>query len=268
MYYQTRAIRVKKNGKVSVTAADSNVRPLRYFTSEYRGTLGELLASIYEGNFHLANNQGLYVYNKFMNAISDLMMLFDKSGLDWETCYRYGIQERRDGLQVICDAYAERIITNDFSDPQGFGQALGEKLDKIILLGQNSLLEKKQQDKDENITRIQCAAYSIFNGLVLLETINNEWILAPEKDYGGNGILQTMDNNIIHLNANTANIYPYLSFTGVNLSRADILSKFSDRATTEKKLDDVDKIVSDVLATGAEFRGDARPYIDYKEVAA
>ena len=68
-YYATRGIKIDKiNKRITVTCADSSLRPLQFFKTEYmpeeenfKKKLENLIISVDEGNFHLYKGANKFV---------------------------------------------------------------------------------------------------------------------------------------------------------------------------------------------------------------
>lgn len=218
-YYKVRAVRLKKNGKLSVTAACNNIRPLTYFTSDYNGTVADFMVSVSEGNFHLADNKANHAFVVVADYMEEIGRLLDKNGLDFCTQFEYGLTDRERAMRYAAEKWAERITSNNWSDASAFGKDIGNYVADVIAAGQKNLREVKQKEKEEGIIRISCAAISIFEGYDLLVERENgdEFMLAPEEDYHG-GKLKTDPKKIIHLGREGRDMYAFLSFTGLGMS--------------------------------------------------
>ena len=228
MYYKVKNIRLKKNGRISITAAESNVRPITYFTMEYRGDLVDLLYSIVEGNFHLQNTKSNYPYIKVIKTMETYVEMLDHYGLTWDTQWRYDLKDREKALRIACSMYAKRIAANDWTNPESFGRTLGLKLAEVIEEGRKNIEKAKEKDRKEGIIRIDCAAKSIFAGydLLLPANQNNGYILAPEEDYDNKGTLKTDPKKIVALGRDSEDLYSFLSFTGVDLSMDEYILRY------------------------------------------
>ncbi len=263
MFYKTKNIRIKKNGAISLTVADSSIRPLTYFTTEYKGTVGNLLKDIYEGNFHLGYSKSNTVYRSIMNAINYIVdNAINKAGLTWEDAYYYKIPQRDQAISMICDAYAVRIEKNDFSNGKAFGEALGTKIEPVISEGLKLLADTKKNDAQNGVYRISCAAQSIFSKDEVVYDLlqpygEDDFMLAPSTDYK-NGVLRTDNSKIVSLGKNSGNLYPFLSFSGINLTKKALIDLKPEK---KEVIDLVDKIVGSVL--GAGFTLNAKPYADF-----
>ncbi len=265
MHYKTRAVRIKKNGAISVTAADSNVYPVTYYTSEYHGTLADFLVSVSEGNFRLANNKANHVFVVAADYMETIGNLLDKNGLDFRTCFTYGLGERNKAMRFVAERWAERILSNNWAEVEGFSEAIGNYTADMIKEGQRHLKEIKQKEKEEGIIRISCAAYSIFEGYDLLAERENgdEFMLAPEEDYHG-GKLKTDPKKIIRLGRESRDMYAFLSFTGLGMSLDEYIAKKPEmEERIRERFAAVDTVVKKVLERGLTLSH--APYKGYEE---
>ncbi len=258
MYYIVKRTVLKKNGRISLTAADSSLRPLSYFTSEYRGTTAEFLQSASEGNFHLQNGKGNYPFLPILEAINAIEeAVIDARGLDLHTAIKYRIlEERRKCVRLLCETYARAIETRDYSNPAGFGEGLGTKLFETMQEALGKLEAEKEKDKAEGRIRISCAAASIFKEQVLLHPEDgNGFLLAPKEDYDGAGLLKT-NRNTVPLGPESEDLYAFLSFTGVDMTEKEYMvgaRSDAERKYREGKLKRVDEAVKKGLAAGLEL---------------
>lgn len=265
-YYRLKSIAVSKDGKVSVTAADNNTRPITYFKSEYRGTLGDLLLSIHEGNFKLNNTKPNEKYFITEEVINSMMRSFDQAGLDWSTCFEYKLGDRNNGAKMICDALAGRMLSGEGYDDEYLVE-LEEALSLYIVSGIKNLEETKANDAANGRIRCSCASYSIFEGLDLLfPKDGGEALLAPQEDYKA-GILETDSKNIIRLGEESRNLsilYPCLSFTGINSSVDDVKRRNPGKEDDiEKEFKALNEIIKKAINAGAVMKTDVAPYIGY-----
>ena len=278
-YYKIKRISIKSNGKLSVCAADSSMSPATYFTSKYDGTVAEFLASAYEGNFHLNKTKGNYEYARILEAISGVMEMFDKAGITWEEAYTYKLMDiRRKGLQLVTEAYAKRILENDWSDPKKFGVSLGLELYPIVLEAVKELEAAQKRDRENGIIRITCAAYSIFCDAdgkdydLLLERGTEEFLLAPNEDYKG-GVLRTKPEKIIRMDTKTDDLYVWLSFSGTGYTLDELIERHPNAAKSKEIVMDKARrtqlVIKQVEARGLRLKDGVEPYKGYRqEVAA
>ena len=268
MYYKVSKIRLKGNGQISILCADSSLFPLKYRTMNYNGTVADLLMSIHEGNLHLNNNTSNRIFIAISEAVDKIGKLFDSCGLTWETEFRYDLGDRNKGIYETCKMYADRIVNNKWSDPQGFGNELGENLAKIIHEGKQNLKNAKIRDAKNNITRISSASRSIFEDYVLLHPYDSKIsILAPAKDYRP-GILKTDPNNIISLESDANKVIPFLTFTGIGKTKDEYTSQIAtyppDKVNAiETTFNYVDSLVYNLMSLGLRLRENVLPYNDF-----
>ncbi len=267
-YYRLKTISISKDGKINVTAADNNTRPITYFKSEYRGTLGDLLLSIHEGNFKLNNTKPNEKYFITEEVIYSMMRGFDKVGLDWSTCFEYKIGDRNNGAKMICDALAGRMLSDEGYDDEYLAE-LEEALSLYIVSGLKNLKKVKEEDNAKGRVRCSCASYSIFEGLDLLfPKDGGEALLAPQEDYKA-GILETDPKNIIRLGEESRNLnilYPCLSFTGINSSIDDVKRRphnIGMEDAVEREFNILNDIIKKALDAGAVIKAGVTPYVGY-----
>ncbi len=263
-YYRVRTVRLKKNGTISITAADNNVRPLEYFTTEYKGSLAEFLYSVFEGNFQIAPNKGNELFTRVLREIERLGKLFDEAGLDFSTQFTYKLTDREDAIREACEMYAERMKTNDWSNPESFGRTLCVKIMRAIERGQENLVEAKKRDLENGVVRISCAAYSIFEGYDLLKPKdeNNGFILAPQEDYNNCGVLKTNPENIIRLGQESDDMYVFLSHTGLGRSMQDYINMIDPRNADNVRTQfaKVSRMVQGLLDKGLRLKTGVSPF--------
>ncbi len=263
-YEKVKSIRVKKDGSISVTAASNNVFPITYETCEFKGTMAELLEQINSGNLRLNNNKSNYKYMKVASAIDYIVrqLLDTTEGLGFEDQIHYRLDDREKIIKVICEHYAERILNNDFSDGTGFGRKLGEIIEPMIYEGKKNYERRVKQDESEGVIRMDCAAWSIFEGYDLLHPYgkNEGFLLAPKEDYKG-GVLRTDPKNIIPLGPESEELYGFLSFEGINISEEDYAANYKvDPELIAGKFRMVDAIVKKAWEAGAYLRAGVEPY--------
>ena len=275
MYYKIKSIKVLKDGTIKLTAAASNVCPITYEKSDFKGTMGELLCLVRSGDFHLNNTKSNEKYIKMMYAINHIVETnLDANGLDFDSCMVYGITERDEAIKLICDSYADRLLRDDYSDPIGFGRKLGEKVAEILFKGLEAMKKRIAADKEQGIVRVTCAAYSIFedkDGVVydLLQPYESgdEFVLAPKDDYDNRGVLQTDPSKIIRLGKGSGNYYAFLSGSGISLSREDYVKSIPKaQDEIEKMFDNVDRYVAVALNAGLKLIDGKTPYAGYTTV--
>ena len=265
-YYIARRISVKKGGKITISAADSSLRPLHWFISEYKGTVADLLYSINKGNIQPYRNANKTIQS-VSDAISEIEKMVGNKGLTWDEMFRYKLKDRDEIIRYACECYADRVLRNDWSDPEGFAEKLGTVIADKIIEGLKSLKEAKEKDKLEGVIRISCAAYSLWDGYDLLMPYESKcgWILAPTKDYHG-GELRTDFKNIIPLGEESEDLYAYLSFDGANISLEEYLAKARNEEEKKRirdKFARVDKIVQMVRENGLSLPKGKQPYKGY-----
>lgn len=271
MYYKCRAIRLKKNGKISVTVAENNVSPLRYFTTDYRGTLADLLESIQEGNIHLGITKANQPFISLSNAIDKVGKAFDKEGLTWEIEFRYKLGDRNLGIRRACEMYANAYI-NENRDVVEFGRELNKMLSEFIEKGKQNLEAAKENDRKEGIVRIRSASYSIFQGelgdydLLIPEEGDEDFILAPSKDYNNGGVLKTAPENIIKFGSGYDSIRAFLTYSGVNVSMEEYIEKCPTKeAVIRHRFDVIDKAIERAESYGLTIKLGISPYIGYRK---
>ena len=259
-FYYTKAIRLKKNGRISVTVACNNVRPLNYWTDEYKGTLEDLLVSIQQGNFQLLINKSLRTYNDVMKDIDKLICLrLDKEGLTWDAEYEFRLNDRAKIIRFICGEYAKRLEKDDWSDMRGFEKALNDRLDEMIPEAKAKLEAARQGEIDRGIVSITCAALSIFEDKdgtrydLLCPKGEDNFVLAPDTDYAG-GKLQTSDK-VIQLGDESRDMYAFLSFDGLGISMEDYIDNYCSgrEVIVRNRFEDVDRVVQRVLDAGVRL---------------
>ena len=181
--------------------------------------------------------------------------------------YRYGLPDRKDILSFACERYAERILADDYTDPEGFGEELGKKIGKMLVAGLNNIDKAKLKDIEEGVIRIQTAARSIFEDMDLLYPIDGTgFILAPEKDYNNAGVLKTDPKNVVHLGKESNGLYAFLSFTGVNMSYNELKQRAGDDNIFDQRMANVFKVCERALTAGARFKNGIRPFIGYSDM--
>lgn len=269
-HYKVKAIHRKKDGTITVCAADSSLRPLSYQTCKYHGTLADLLHSINDGNFQLHNSQVNEPYIEVEKAIDKLIKIgLTDRGLTLDVAYKYKIQDRADAIQFLCEEFAKVLESGDIEnleDPGAFGKMLADGVAERTEAALQKIEDIKAADEQNNIVRISCAAKSIFEGLDLLYPCdtNDGFILAPEKDYSNNGILQTEKENIISLGKESNDLYAYLSFDGVGFTMTELLEKCPDQTDNYlSKFKRVDVCVKRALEGGAKMKEGVTPYRGY-----
>ncbi len=269
-YYMTKSIKIKENGKIMLTVADSSVSPLTYYKSEYHGTLAELLKSINEGNFRLSRTKDNEPFIELSYQISGVGMRLDREGMTQSEEWAYGLDDRDKAIMTACKWYAAQHLGQDRRDSITFSEDLSNEIRSIIEEGKENLSAAKQQDIDEGKYRITCAARSIFqdgNGKeydLLQPKGQKEFLLAPAEDYQ-NGVLQTDPKNIVYLGPESEDLYAYLSFTGVDMTLAEFLSKVSGRMqgqvdAVKDKFQRVDHCVERAIEAGFVVKPGIEPY--------
>ncbi len=189
-YYVTRKITCnEKTGKLSVTAADSSVRPLTFFTSEYMKEETDfsrrvirLIISIFEGNFQLYKNAN----DKFAEAVSYM---------------------RQWGSDVLKDLFQSVSMYQDYSMYTEIKETLAALAYRVCFKGEEAdickeissikkknrewLAKKEKEWEEKGLVSINTALRSsIFPGYDVLIDSEKRLILAPEEDYR-NGILKS-----------------------------------------------------------------------------
>ncbi|MBO5550426.1 MAG: hypothetical protein J5966_00575 [Lachnospiraceae bacterium] len=267
MYYKIKAIKRKKNGKYSVTAAESNVRPITYYTTEYSGTAADILRNVFTGDWHLNNTKNNVLYSQIESAIRDIIRnVFDANGIDLESQFTYGLDDRDKGIYEACRMYAERLESGIFSNSQAFGKELGEKLFSILETAQKNLADAKKKDKENGIIRISTASVSVFEGYDLLfeaEPTGRGPMLAPQEDYKP-GVLQTDPDKIIWLGKQAEDLYAFLSFSGVDLTYKEYAERAPHKADVIRaKYERVVDVVENAWKQGARLRIGHTPFKGY-----
>ena len=268
-YYIARKAYLKKNGKISITMADSSIRPLRYFTCEYSGTTAEFLLSVQEGNIHLKNNKESHVLYEISEAINNLVRnTVDKAGLTlWETMKYDIVEKRRNTIMIACEMYADRIEKNNFTNSEEFGKVLGNRMYDAIQDGLNAIKKVKEKDKLEGKIRISTAARSIFKDYNLLFPC--DWddgpILAPAEDYNNKSVLQTDFKKIVFLGKEADDLYAYLSFTGISYSYEEYAAKLPGEAVPllKNKFTRAIEAVKKAESAGLQLKEGVYPFKGY-----
>lgn len=149
MYYKTKAIRVWKDGSISVTAAASNIRPIEYRTHKYRGTLAELIFSMGEGNFRLGNNKRNRPFLAIEKVYRNVERYLDKKGLVWRVEYIYKLNDRDNALKFASEVLAERYLAG--LSPEWFASKLVriDRFKDIVNAGKENLKKRIEQDKTD-----------------------------------------------------------------------------------------------------------------------
>ena len=243
-----------KDGTVMITAACNNCRPLSFNRYQYHGDLAGFIESCVEGNFKLRKSVR-FTIREAVEKAERLMKKVQDAGLSWEDCFRYEIGDRNLILKFACrELYAPEVL----GEIVQVGK-IADTISEMINVGRKNLAEAKEEDIRLGKIRMSCASYSIFEGHTLLweyEPSGKGPLLAPSDDYKG-GILQTAPENIVWLGAEADDLYSYLSFTGLALTREECAEKFG-----AEKIDRVDAVIARALAAGLKLR--ATPYTDYK----
>ena len=271
-FYYTKAIRLKRNGRVSVTVACNNVRPLTYWTEEYGGSLTDLLVSIQEGNFQLLNNQGLRKFNHVTDAVNRIIRdKIDKEGVTWDAEYEFRLNDRAKIVRFICDEFARRLEKDDWANT-ALGTVLETRLEEMVSEARKNIEAARQDEKDRGIISISCAALSIFedkDGVrydLLMPKGEDNFVLAPTNDYRG-GKLQTSDK-VIQLGTESRDMYAFLSFDGLGCSLTEYIEKCPGKEDVIKaRFAAVSACVDGVLDKGLRLITGKEPYTGYKAAA-
>lgn len=231
-YYATRGIKIdKKNKRITVTCADSSLRPLQFLKTEYmpeeenfKGKLENLIISVDEGNFHLYKGA-----NKFVAlAVSNMQK--------WRSClsksaYSLGVYFNDMSIYTKVEHTLAEATVQYLYNEISFTQ-VQEKIQAL-----NHFIADWEKDKKSEwsgkFLSIACAGMSnVFPGYVILIPRNeNNLIIAPETDYHTGKLNLGRE---ICLGKDTEKYFHYLAFSGINKKPDDveefenIMSKISD----------------------------------------
>lgn len=199
-YYKVKSVSFnKKEGKIYVTCASSNVRPIQYERSEYAAEEKDFTrkcidfwTSVLSGNFQFnpSNKWNDAVNNAFetMNSISCNMDIFEKD-------YEYRTSFHEELKEYVAKTYLVPLVTKetkqiDYDYEYGFVDKCRVKWNEI----------EEQRLRDNQIS-IQSALFSdVFPGWTALYSRKGErLILAKSSNYDNRGLLDNTDNSAIIL---------------------------------------------------------------------
>lgn len=199
-YYKVKSVSFnKKEGKIYVTCASSNVRPIQYERSEYAAKEKDFTrkcidfwTSVLSGNFQFnpSNKWNDAVNNAFetMHSISCNMDIFEKD-FEYRTSFHEELKE------YVAKTYLVPLVTKetkqiDYDYEYGFVDKCRVKWNEI----------EEQQLRDNQIS-VRSALYSdVFPGWATLHSSKGyRLIIAKSSNYDNRGLLDNADDSAVIL---------------------------------------------------------------------
>lgn len=205
-YYKVRSVAFKRSiGEIYVTCADSSLRPLKYYRSEYAENIEDFAekcklfwVDVLSGNFQFtkSNQWHYYVKNAYaeMHLIAHNIDIFSKD-LDYRTNFYNELQEyvAKTYLVPLVTKEAKRI---DIDFEADFAERCQKRWDEI---------DKERAEKKQ--ISIRAALISdVFPGWdTLLSKKENRIIVAKSQNYDNHGLLDNSDKTAVLLPEGSGN---------------------------------------------------------------
>lgn len=225
-YYKVRSVAFKRSiGEIYVTCADSSLRPLKYYRSEYAENIEDFAekcklfwVDVLSGNFQFtkSNQWHYYVKNAYaeMHLIAHNIDIFSKD-LDYRTNFYNELQEyvAKTYLVPLVTKEAKRI---DIDFEADFAERCQKRWDEI----DKERVEKKQ-------ISIRAALISdVFPGWdTLLSKKENRIIVAKSQNYDNHGLLDNSDKTAVLLPEGSGNDWRWIAYANME-DLPEILEKY------------------------------------------
>ena len=195
MYYKTRRVTLKKDGTLRVCAAESNVRPLRYFTETYHYSedseenVKHFLVSTMEGNFEISKGCKI---RPLIDSMMELTLAAEHTSFSADFMYRV---KRLRGLY--------ELIVNEYGYPRFMGKDADytSVVCKIQAYDAESkrVYDNVQADYDaKHLIHIESASLCAFPGVDILITGDDVYI-AKQENYDNMGLLDLSDGTTVKI---------------------------------------------------------------------
>lgn len=225
-YYKVRSVAFKRSiGEIYVTCADSSLRPLKYYRSEYAENIEDFAekcklfwVDVLSGNFQFteSNQWHFYVKNAYaeMHLIVHNIDIFSKD-LDYRTNFYNELQEyvAKTYLVPLVTKEAKRI---DIDFEADFAERCQKRWDEI---------DKERAEKKQ--ISIRAALISdVFPGWdTLLSKKENRIIVAKSQNYDNHGLLDNSDKTAVLLPEGSGNDWRWIAYANME-DLPEILEKY------------------------------------------
>ena len=225
-YYKVRSVAFKRSiGEIYVTCADSSLRPLKYYRSEYAENIEDFAekcklfwVDVLSGNFQFteSNQWHYYVKNAYaeMHLIAHFIDIFGKD-LDYRTNFYNELQEyvAKTYLVPLVTKEAKRI---DIDFEADFAERCQKRWDEI---------DKERAEKKQ--ISIRAALISdVFPGWdTLLSKKENRIIVAKSQNYDNHGLLDNSDKTAVLLPEGSGNDWRWIAYANME-DLPEILEKY------------------------------------------
>ena len=225
-YYKVRSVAFKRSiGEIYVTCADSSLRPLKYYRSEYAENIEDFAekcklfwVDVLSGNFQFteSNQWHFYVKNAYagMHLIAHNIDIFSKD-LDYRTNFYNELQEyvAKTYLVPIVTREAKRI---DIDFEAGFTEKCQKRWDEI----------DKERAENKQICIRTALISDVFPGWdTLLSKKENRTIVAKSQHYDNHGLLDNSDETAVVLSEGSGNDWRWIAYANME-DLPEILEKY------------------------------------------
>ena len=225
-YYKVRSVAFKRSiGEIYVTCADSSLRPLKYYRSEYAENIEDFAekcklfwVDVLSGNFQFTESNQWHYYVK--NAYAEMHLIAHKidilgKDLDYRTNFYNELQEyvAKTYLVPLVTKEAKRI---DIDFEADFAERCQKRWDVI---------DKERAEKKQ--ISIRAALISdVFPGWdTLLSKKENRIIVAKSQNYDNHGLLDNSDKTAVLLPEGSGNDWRWIAYANME-DLPEILEKY------------------------------------------